>query len=443
MRAVSLTERAKTLGLCGMAAVGLIISPFTNLGFAGTFNEQSQVEVGGPKYFVQGEITKIAEGQYWIQGPDGEKSRLRVTKNTHMVCPDRAVSHQQPVEDPKAAGFRIGDCPFKVGDAVKAEVTDIGTATFIRDWPADKGTLTESLGLPTHYAVLPIWPVSMTQVRQVEAYKVQAKDGEDIGHLKKVILDNTTGDIEYGIVELENGSLMPVPYRAMQVSDKAQTARLQLSMDHLVYAPTFKSRVSIKDMRAFWERAYGDAWEPNLQRPYEAQWVKNVVDSFTNRVSFRDTFARYPDQPDRVITILDRAAKKLNQGREAEAREYFARALFALDEAADEGYFSEPTAHRLRAIVVLHAPARLAAVVRDGDPEPSIGMEEAIRIARYQHPGKVINADYMGEQGLNVYRIKIMSGKGITRQIELSGATGEVQKNAVVAGHAMPNEGFR
>lgn len=435
-------QTAKKLVICAAALLGFLVFPATQALAAKTTPSQRQVTLGGAKYFVRGEITKIQDNTYWIETPAGDIQRVEITENTHMICPSR--DDQTTVKSPRGTGFRIGDCPFRVGETVKAEVSDIGTATFLRELERQAPTRTEKIGMPQRYNVLPIWPDSMFQTTKISGYTVKNIDGEKVGNLKKVIIDATTGEPAYGIVELHNGSLMPVPYQALKISAEKDTVKLQMSKQNLVYAPTFEKQVSMSEMQAFWEREFDGRWDPAVARPYEDQWVKNVVDSLQGRPSLRETLAEYPGAPTRWVELLNRSARALNDGRQAVAQDYFSHALHAVDEAVEREQFPKSAAHRVKSAMVLHAPGKLTRMVReDGMFDPSIGMDEAIDIARNQWSGKVINADYLGEVGKNLYRIKIMAGTGVTRLIEVHGETGEIERSTVVAGHVMPKEPFR
>jgi hypothetical protein len=166
--------------------------------------QSSNVIMGGPE-IVTGRISKIDGEQYSITGDRGQEIRLKVTKDTNMVCgrsqkdtlstgregvkeheeipPTRfmeqqagkgggpeskpasteqqmAQQHRQqdsqkaegaPAKDPsqlkgkvgstdaqahedvaRGSGFSVGECQFHVGDAVRVEASDMGTATTIK-----------------------------------------------------------------------------------------------------------------------------------------------------------------------------------------------------------------------------------------------------------------------------------------------------------------------
>lgn len=443
MKLHSPAQTATRMGICAAAVLGFLVLPLASQALAAkTTPSQRQVTLGGAKYFVKGTVTKIQEDTYWIETPSGDTRRVEVNESTDMICPSR--DEKTTVKSPMGAGFRIGDCPFRVGEMVKAEVSDIGTATFMREAEDIPAARTAELGLPRDYTVLPIWPHSMFQTTKISGYTVKNLEGEKIGTLSKVIIDATTGEPAYGIVELHNGSLMPVPYQGLKISSEKNTMGLQMSRENLVYAPTFEQKVSVPQMQAFWEREFDNYWDPAVVRPYEDQWVKNVVDSLQGRPSLREALSEHPGAPTQWISLLNRSAKALNDGQDAVAKDYFSHALHAVDEAVERERFPKAAAHRVKSAMVLHAPGQLSSLVRDGvRHDPSIAMEEAINIARNEWSGKVINADYLGDVGENLYRIEIMAGTGVTRLIEVDGDTGEIEKSVIVAGHVMPDEPFR
>src|SRR5919106_523541 len=99
---------------------------------AQTFQDKSQVTIGGAEYFVTGYIIKADKDAYWIRQTSGDEVRVAVTDGTHLICKSRPESKEAQVMVKPGAGFRIGDCPLKVGEAVKGEISDIGGATLIR-----------------------------------------------------------------------------------------------------------------------------------------------------------------------------------------------------------------------------------------------------------------------------------------------------------------------
>jgi hypothetical protein len=152
--------------------------------------QSSNVIMGGPEV-ITGRISKIDGEHYSIKGDRGQEIRLRVTKDTNTVCagsqqanmstgregakeheeipPTRSMEQQAgkggaaaskqgspeeqgaPTKDPsrlkgnvgstdaqanedvaRGSGFTVGDCHFHVGDNVRVEASDMGTATTIK-----------------------------------------------------------------------------------------------------------------------------------------------------------------------------------------------------------------------------------------------------------------------------------------------------------------------
>lgn len=141
---------------------------------------------------------------------------------------------------------------------------------------------------------------------------------------------------------------------------------------------------------------------------------------------------------------MNRAAEALNEGRPTKAGDYFAHAPFLVDEAVKKEHFPETAGRRVKSAMIMHAPGELTVSVDGAERlNPTLSMEQAIEIARDQWSGKVIRADYLGEFGKPLYRVKMMAGTGMTRLIEVHGHTGEILTSRIVPGHVMPNEPFR
>ena len=112
-------------------------------------------------YFVEGVVDKIDGDHYTIKDPKAGEIRLIVNQNTNLDCSkaptvgpkdaetmtsDRVPSEQQAPqasgmqreqgqrhnETARGAGFKIGDCSFKQGDKIKAEVDDRGHVTTLK-----------------------------------------------------------------------------------------------------------------------------------------------------------------------------------------------------------------------------------------------------------------------------------------------------------------------
>ena len=163
---------------------------------AGSFEDKAQVTVGGAEYMLNGYIVKIEGGAYWIRKASGEVVRVGVTEGTHLICPTRPGSKEAKVEAKPGSGFRMGDCPFIVGDTVKVEVSDIGWASLVRYAPPPVSR-TEQLGLPQ------AWegdiPNGMLAFKTGPAYPVETKDGNHVGHFAGTLTDTLLGT-SYGLV---------------------------------------------------------------------------------------------------------------------------------------------------------------------------------------------------------------------------------------------------
>lgn len=238
-----------------------------------------QVTLGGAQYFVEGKVLKAEGQQFEIQKTeDGERIQLVVNQDTNLDCSaapseskdkrsetlasERIPAEQQAPaaserqrdqgqrknETARGAGFRIGQCDFHAGDLVKAEVDDMGRVTtlkYLANMPAtppheigatagagalamtgqeEKPGQVDMTGaggsMPKEYTVVPV-PVGelkTTESNVLLGKPVKDLQGNNIGTLEKLIVDNYSGQIEYAIVAIENGMhLHPVPWSAIHL----------------------------------------------------------------------------------------------------------------------------------------------------------------------------------------------------------------------------------
>jgi hypothetical protein len=130
--------------------------------------KDDQVTLGGAKQAVRGEVLKVDGENYVIKDGHGNEVRLAVNQNTRMFCGSQTGSGLLP--SPSASdkpggqgqmqdlsrtneqqGSEVGpgtksarnkkqdgssqastECKFKPGEMIEAEVSDMGTATFIK-----------------------------------------------------------------------------------------------------------------------------------------------------------------------------------------------------------------------------------------------------------------------------------------------------------------------
>lgn len=238
-----------------------------------------QVTLGGAQSFVEGEIWKV-EGQTFEirKSDDGERIQLVVNPDTNLDCASApsssekeqgeqvardqissdkqagAVSKgqmaqgQRKNETARGAGFRIGQCDFQAGDRVKAEVDDMGRVTTLKYLSHAPKTASHPLGesagtgalaipgqqekpgqldmtgaggsMPKEYAVLPVPVGELTTTNSNVLLSKPVKDlqGKQLGTLEKLIVDTHSGQIEYAVVAIEDGThLHPVPWSAIQI----------------------------------------------------------------------------------------------------------------------------------------------------------------------------------------------------------------------------------
>lgn len=56
----------------------------------------------------------------------------------------------------------------------------------------------------------------------------------------------------------------------------------------------------------------------------------------------------------------------------------------------------------------------------------SVTMEEAIKIATTQFPGKVLEAELENEEGKAIYEVEVINGSGETREFEIDAQSGKI-----------------
>lgn len=244
------------IGIIGGVVAALAFSATAT---AGTFEDKAQVTVSGGEYMLNGYIVKIEGGAYWIRKASGDVVRVAVTEGTHLICPTRTGNKNAKVESRPGAGFRMGDCPFIPGDTVKVEVTDLGSASFIRfDVPPAPETV--NLGLPQGWEGY--MPNGVLSFKAGPHYPVYTKDGQAVGHLAGTLTDTLVGT-EYGLIEIEgNGQMMAVPRTEMRQEwsepNKPRVA-LQINKNQLgEMAPlTYQAAnlISVSEVRDFWSKA--------------------------------------------------------------------------------------------------------------------------------------------------------------------------------------------
>ncbi|MBI4001235.1 MAG: hypothetical protein HY348_05575 [Nitrospira defluvii] len=226
---------------------------------AGPFEDKSQVTVGGAEYMMSGHIVKIEQDAYWIRKHSGDVVRVAVTEGTHLICPTRPGGKEAKVEPKPGSGFRMGDCPFKPGDTVRVEISDIGWASLIR-YDVPPASETVQLGLPQG------WegdiPHGVLSFKAGPQYPVHTKDGHHVGHLAGTLTDTILGT-EYGLlVHAADGHMMPVPWTQLRQEwpqpNKPMVVML-VTKARLgeMHAPAYKSAnlISIPALRDFWAKA--------------------------------------------------------------------------------------------------------------------------------------------------------------------------------------------
>ena len=246
-----------------MRYISVIYGVVAALGFAatasaGSFEDTAQVTVGGAEYMLNGHIVKVQKDAYWIRKASGDVVRVRVTDGTHLICPTRPNSKEAKMDLKPGSGFRIGDCPFIPGDTVKAEISDLGTASLVRvDVPPPSETV--QLGLPQGWEG--DMPNGVLAFKAGPHYPVYTKDGHQLGHFAGTLADPLLGT-EYGVIEqATDGQMTAVPMNELRQEwpepNKPRVVLL-ISKDRLgeIQPPAYQAAnlISIPEVRDFWAK---------------------------------------------------------------------------------------------------------------------------------------------------------------------------------------------
>lgn len=229
----------------------------------------AQVTLGGANYYVRGEIVNIDGENYWVRKSNGQNVRLKVTDDTNMFCDENNTIPQRRgteggVSDNSQSGFRIGACPPGVGTFVKMETTDEGAVTYLKTIDGHLQSRTKRLGLPQNYFVLPLVHDEL-KMRDAKEFTVNTRDGQEVGTLKRVVIDPAMGTIVYGIIDVATDGLMPIPWRAMNVPEDGKgPIILHVSKKQLQKVPTFGQNMTVLDVRGYWELGGGEEEPPSI-----------------------------------------------------------------------------------------------------------------------------------------------------------------------------------
>lgn len=225
---------------------------------AQSFEEKAQVTVGGAESVITGHIIKMDNDTYWIRQATGDVNRVRVNEGTNLLCPTRPGVSEAKVESKSGFGFRIGDCPFKPGDTVKVEVSDLGWASLVR-YDVPPASQTMQLGLPQG------WegdiPHGTLTFKPGPAYPVQTKDGKHVGHLAGTLTDTVLGT-SYGlIVHAGDNFMIPVPSINLREEwPQPNRPRMVMLLTHerleQMHPPAYAAAnlISVSQVRDFWAK---------------------------------------------------------------------------------------------------------------------------------------------------------------------------------------------
>lgn len=186
-----------------------------------TLDRSAQITLGGAKYEVVGPLQRIEGNYFYVRDEEsGETVRLVIDEGTRAVCTMQTAGPG-------------GECVFKPGDRVQAEVSDLGTVLLIRPRPPQDnpelrrtmrqyGDILSLASPPTgEYVVLPAPFGSLREVEPAAPTPVKGPDGRILGSLHKVIYDRGSDRLAYAIVRLADSDLLvPVPWADLAVSQQ-------------------------------------------------------------------------------------------------------------------------------------------------------------------------------------------------------------------------------
>jgi len=262
-------------------------------------DQNAQVTLGGSKSVVIGEIRRMENDYFFVKEDEsGDEIRLLVNRDTNMDCGGagsqmkqesssgkgaameqqmagstgrQREQGQRPNETAVGSGFKLGSCAFKAGDRVKAEVDDNGRVTTIKFLTAERMSesrtaragefgasgQTGDIAMPgrqeksgqldmtgaqgKEYAVLPV-PLGEFKVAgrsPLLKRPVTDRSGRVIGTIESLIMDSTTGQIEYVVVSLPDSatSLQAVPWAHFWISRDGHDDHLVLNTEQYQLTP--------------------------------------------------------------------------------------------------------------------------------------------------------------------------------------------------------------
>ncbi len=245
------------IGVTTAMVTALTLSLMT--GVARSFEEKAEVTIGGAESVITGYIVKIDADAYWIREATGDVNRVKVNEGTHMICPTRSGSSKTSIaESQSGLGFRIGDCPFILGDTVKVEVSDIGWASLIRYAPPPIPQ-TAQLGLPQG------WegdiPHGALAFKSGPAYPVETQDGKHVGHFAGRFTDTLLGT-SYGLlIDANNNAVLLAPMTQFkeewpQPNKPKMVLLVTKERFEQMQSPIYPSvnMISVSEVREFWAK---------------------------------------------------------------------------------------------------------------------------------------------------------------------------------------------
>ncbi len=275
---------------------------------------------------ISGKILKVGKDRYVVRTSDGDRVSLNVTDDTFMKCSkgsnqsqksettnsgssgsgtssssaaasspaNPASSSSDSMAQPK--GFRIGDCGFEKGDRIRTKVDDAGDIIYLtgksKNSRSDMRSSSSSRDFPDHYLVLPASVFGEMEMKDTENQStLKSKDGEKIGKIIKT-LSTEDGDLAYAIVKKESGTMISVPWEAIQSSSGSKTSMLDIPNSQLENLPILEQgETTVKHVRKNWDLFEYDQDE-NAYRGFERNRNSDQrVSRRSNRDNERDRYS--------------------------------------------------------------------------------------------------------------------------------------------------------
>ena len=213
------------------------------------------------------------------QSPSGDQhSSMSTSEQGHQPKGANLSASQssQSGQSSQKAGFMFGDCNFQNGDYVKAKVDQNGIATFVRSMGYSEGEEFSEGRMGDDYFVLPAGQLGGLDISDTDDhYTVKSSDGEEIGHVHKV-MTSSQGDLSYAIIRQKDGQLISVPWQALEGAGN-KSFKLKVTKNQLGSLPTLQQGDNaVQHVQKQWDLTQREQQEL-------AQWNDRMDRFYANR----------------------------------------------------------------------------------------------------------------------------------------------------------------